>query len=99
MGLLIGYVLGFLINATWQMHNSPDYVGSTKIILASLFYPLTIFFLLTNVILYPFGVSLQFKAGVLLSEKEMQKMTDKQMENISDILKKLEELDEEEDEK
>ena len=98
MGFLIAYLLGFAIACTYRF-NKMEGISSTKVVLASLFYPLEYAIALLSFITTFFGVYLEFKILVIMSEKEKEDMTDKMMEALRDRLEELDENDGDDDEK
>lgn len=94
MGFLILYLLGFALFATYRFYTM-DGMPSTKLVLISMFYPIEVFLFFLNFALIPFGVYLQFNAMVILNDEELEAMTDKMAQDLSDRLNEMKEDDEE----
>lgn len=98
MELLIVYLLLVGLYATINLNNVDESINSMKIVLASIVQPILIPFKLLNLVLPFLGIYLQLDVGIIPNKKEQQQMTDKQVKDFSDRLKKaLEESDKKDD--
>ena len=95
----LAYLLGFVIAAKFNFKTIPEEVGTNKVLLATLFYPVNMACFLLNLPLMFLGINLQFQTALILNKKEQSLMTDKRQKELSDILDKLLEEVEENEEK
>jgi Mg2+/Co2+ transporter CorB len=96
---LILYVIGFALFASFRFKDIPDSISTNKILLTSLFYPLSILFTIINIPLSFVGVYLQFQSCVIMSKEEIKKVTDKEHKELRDMLDKILEEEDKNEEK
>ena len=92
---LILYLIGFAVFANFQLKTIPDNIGTNKVLLTASFYPINVLFSILNIPLSFVGVYLKFQSCVIMNEKEMKEVSDKQQDELRDILQKI--MDEEDD--
>lgn len=92
MIVLLAYLLGFVIAAKFNFKSIPEEVGTNKVLLATLFYPVNLTCFLLNFPLYFLGINLQFQTALILSDKEKKSVSDRTEKELRDIMAKFEEM-------
>lgn len=74
--LVILYFSIYLGVTTFRIHSYPERISAFKLAIISSLYPLQMLIFLLNIFLFLFGIYLQYKAIIVVSEEDYKDMTD-----------------------